>query len=209
MRVFIIFLSILTITACGHSQSNNSKGSKGIVGGPCEGCEAIYEYGERELQSEVVLPDYDREGQKIKIQGTVYHHDGKTPASDVILYVYHTDQSGQYTAEAGAQGWEKRHGSIRGWMKTGKDGKYAFYTLKPGVYPSRTEPAHIHITVKEPDKNEYYIDAYHFDEDPLLTPSRRRGMSDRGGSGILNLNKKGKVWTAKRDIILGKNIPNY
>jgi len=42
----------------------------------------------------------DFEGQKIKIQGTVYHHDGKTPASDVILYVYHTDQSGQYTAEA-------------------------------------------------------------------------------------------------------------
>ncbi len=45
--------------------------------------------------------------------------------------------------------------------------------LKPAAYPGRTDPAHIHITIKEPDKSEYYIDDFLFDDDPLLIEHER------------------------------------
>ena len=71
-------------------------------------------------------------------------------------------------------------------------------------------PAHIHPIVKEPDKNEYYIDEYVFDDDPLLTQERRSKLEDRGGSGIIHLARRGDgVWIGQRNITLGLNIPDY
>ena len=65
-------------------------------------------------------------------------------------------------------GWGERHGYIRGWVKTNERGEYKFYTLRPGAYPGRNNPEHIHITVKEPGMNEYFIDDYHFADDTIL-----------------------------------------
>ncbi len=189
--------------------SNTYAQSKQILGGPCEGCEAVYEYGDQLLSSETTLPDFHKKGPRLKITGTVYQKDGKTPAPNVILYVYHTDQSGHYAANTNAKGWEKRHGSIRGWLKTNSKGHYTFYTLRPGVYPSRTEPAHIHLTVKEPNKKEYYLDSYYFADDPLLSSKIRSRMRNRGGNGIIELRKEGGILMGERDIVLGENIPHY
>ena len=50
----------------------------------------------------------------------------------------------------------------------------------------RPEPEHIHLTVKEPGKNEYYLDDYLFEDDPILTDQKRKLLSNRGGSGIGN-----------------------
>ena len=105
-------------------------------------------------------------------------------------------------------GWARRHGYIRGWVKTDADGKYTFYTFRPVAYPNGREPEHIHITVKEPNKNEYYIDAFMFEDDPLLTSSARRSLPNRGGSGIVLPTVKKGILTVERDIILGLNIPN-
>ncbi len=180
-----------------------------LVGGRCEGCEAIFEYGDKLLNPIDTLPEFDSGAPKMLISGKVYQEDGKTPASDVILYVYHTNQKGVYPTKGNEKGWDRRHGYIRGWVKTGSDGSYKFYTTKPASYPSRTEPAHVHITVKEPDKNEYYIQSIEFDEDPLLTQAMRNRKRNRGGSGIIKLTEKNGMIFCQRDIILGLNIPNY
>ena len=71
------------------------------------------------------------------------------------------------------------------------------------------EPDHIHITVKEPDKNEYYIDEIVFDDDPLLTKDKRERLVNRAGSGIVKPKLKNEILMVHRDIILGLNIPNY
>ena len=127
----------------------------------------------------------------------------------MILYVYQTDATGRYTPAAGqVQG--KRHGRLRGWMKTGEDGRYEFRTIRPAPYPGQAIPAHIHPVVKEPDKNEYYLDEFVFDDDPLLTKEKRAELEGRGGSGVLKVTEDEKgVATGRRDIILGRNIPNY
>ena len=138
----------------------------------------------------------------------IYQKDGKTPASGVILYVYQTDATGRYTP-AGGQVHGKRHGRLRGWMKTGADGRYEFRTIRPAPYPGQAIPAHIHPVVKEPDKNEYYLDEFVFDDDPLLTKEKRAKLEDRGGSGVLKVTEEKGVATGRRDIILGRNIPDY
>lgn len=182
------------------------------VGGPCEGCEAIYESPVPfdRLPSLTKLPDASWVGKKpLGINGTVYKADGRTPAPDVVLYVYHTDETGHYRANAGARGWERRHGSLRGWMRTDANGHYKFVTLRPAPYPGHTDPAHIHITIKEPDLPEYYLDDFVFADDPLLTPAARQRLENRGGSGILTLKDVGSMYKAERAIYLGRNIPNY
>jgi protocatechuate 3,4-dioxygenase, beta subunit len=63
--------------------------------------------------------------------------------------------------------------------------------------------------VKEPDKNEYYMDDYLFDDDPLLTQEERLRQRQRGGNGIIKPEIKNGILHAKRDIILGKNVENY
>lgn len=213
MRATFIAICILVLQSSGCAQNvkNSNSSSTKRVGGGCEGCEAIYEspIPFAQLKSVDTLPDFNGPGPKVEISGIVYQSDGKTPAKDVVVYVYHTDQTGHYTPGPDAKGWEKRNGHIRGWVKTDQRGFYKFYTLKPGHYPNTNIPAHIHVVVKEPGKNEYYIDEYLFSGDPFLTPSEINRQEKRGGNGIISLESKSGMLHGKRNIILGLNIPNY
>ncbi|WFB62267.1 intradiol ring-cleavage dioxygenase [Sphingobacterium sp. WM] len=200
----ILILLTLTFTY----SSCKSQGLR-IVGGPCEGCEALYEYQDKILKSVDTLPEFDRNEPKMKITGIVYEKDGKTPAENVIIYIYHTNRKGVYQMRGDEIGWAKRHGYIRGWVKTGKDGKYTFYSFRPASYPDETEPEHIHITIKEPETNEYYLDEYFFADDPLLKAAFINKLPKRGGSGVVNPSFEAGMLTIKRDIILGMNIPDY
>lgn len=181
-----------------------------LVGGTCEGCEGVFEELPKQLHWETTIHKPGEPGEPLEISGTIFKADGKTPAPGVILYVYHTDAKGVYEPAPGAASWVKRHGHLRGWMKTDARGQYKFHTIKPAAYPGRRDPAHIHPTIKEPDKNEYYIDEYRFADDPLLTAQERAREEKRGGSGIITLTKNSQgVWIGRRDIVLGRNIPNY
>jgi len=203
----LLFALSYALSACGR-ESPPSKSESRLVGGPCEGCEAIFEYGDRPFHPVDTLPGFHQSGQKIKVTGAVYENDGRTPAEGVILYVYHTNQDGIYPTRSGKRA--SGHGYIREWLQTGKDGRYTFYTLKPGSYPSGTEPAHIHLIVLEPDGKYYWLGSYHFAGDPLLTEAERHPKAPRAGSpGLLDLKKKGDLWVGQRDIVLGSNIPDY
>ncbi|MBD0288939.1 MAG: hypothetical protein ICV79_26470, partial [Flavisolibacter sp.] len=215
MKHVLLILScaiLLHGTGCSQAPAQNENPSDNgkHVGSPCEGCEAIYECPTPFLQLRAVdtLPDFGEAGPKLMITGIVYHIDGRTPAKDVVIYIYHTDQTGHYSIKGGEIGWGRRHGYIRGWVKTDKEGRYTFYTLRPAAYPGRRDPQHIHVTVKEPDKNEYWIDEFVFADDPLLQQSSQR-MEQRGGSGIVQVVNKNGIGVAVRHIILGLNIPNY
>ena len=209
----IAMLCIPYISGCTQSAPDDrSSASTKPVGGRCEGCEAVFEYKSRNKPLSWIdtLPDFQEAGPKLEISGTIYKRDGKTPAKDVILYIYHTDQKGEYTANPNEQGWGKQHGSIRGWIKTNADGNYKFLTLRPGAYPTGGNPQHIHPIIKEPGVAEYWIDEYLFDDDPILTDTDRERQPGRGGSGIVRIKKgKNRMQVAHRDIILGLNVPGY
>jgi protocatechuate 3,4-dioxygenase, beta subunit len=201
----LFLVSVLQMN-CSQSQPKKDR----LVGDGCEGCEAALEYGKKKLTSVDTLPDFHEAGPKMEVSGTIFKSDGKTPAKDVILYIYHTDQKGEYPTRGDETGWGKRHGYIRGWIKTGADGKYKFYTLRPAAYPGRQNPEHIHPTIKEPGIQPYWIDEYLFDDDPILTQRERESQPGRGGKGIIKTTRNGNgMQVAKRDIILGLNVPGY
>ncbi|MBT8187234.1 MAG: intradiol ring-cleavage dioxygenase [Croceitalea sp.] len=180
------------------------------LGGPCEGCEAVYEYGTKELNALDTIIGFKINEPKLLLQGTVFQLDGTTPAEGVIIYAYHTNRDGLYPpSENSTTTWARRHGKHREWVKTGKDGHYAFYTFRPAAYPTHSDPEHIHLTIKEPGKKAYYIDEVIFEDDTLITPTYISKLEDRGGSGLVKPFFQNGMLTATRDIILGKNIPHY
>jgi protocatechuate 3,4-dioxygenase beta subunit len=203
-----IILLIFTIVSCkGQSNSNAEKNA----GGPCQDCEAVLDFNVLNPKPKATdtLPGFENNEPKIKITGNVFQKDGKTPAENILLYIYQTDRNGLYQPRKNPIGWEKTHGQYREWLKTGKDGKFTFYTFRPAPYPKVQEPEHIHIYVKEPNTIPYYIDSYFFESDPKLTSEKRQSQKNRGGSGIVKLKKKDGIWTANRNLILGLNIPDY
>lgn len=205
MRKSLLFLLLFVSISCNGQNNSPDK----IVGGPCEGCEAIFEYGKKRVTAIDTLPLFLETEPKLKITGQVFQNDGKSPASEVLVYIYHTNREGIYQTTGDENGWAKRHGFIRGWVKTDSEGKYTFYTFRPAAYPSRDEPEHIHITVKESGKSEYYLDEFVFADDPLLTNERKINLENRGGTGIVKPTIENGMLTIHRDLILGKNIPGY
>ncbi|MEQ8472338.1 MAG: intradiol ring-cleavage dioxygenase [Marinoscillum sp.] len=204
---FILLLSTILFSYCSSGQK---PATPVLIGGPCEGCEAILEYGDRALSSVDTLPGFGAEGQMIKVSGTIYKPDGKTPASGVILYVYHTDQNGLYTPDENTKGWGRRHGYLRGWVKTDASGYYTFYTLMPAGYPNRPDPSHIHYTILEPNGKYYYLESCLFEGDPRLTDQDRNPVSPRGGAGgLMKMKTRDDLMVGTRNVILGKNVPGY
>ncbi len=201
----IVIVLVAYVSGCSQTASNSDR----IVDRACEDCELMYEGMPGTLSATTNISGSAEPGEPMIITGTIFKKDGKTPASDVILYVYHTDKTGNYSPSKNQKDG-KRHGHLRGWIKTGADGKYSFTTIRPASYPNSKAPQHIHPIIKEPGVSHYWISEYLFDDDPNLTQEVRSKETQRGGDGIIHLTKNDKgVWTGKRDITLGMNVPNY
>ncbi|NNC94093.1 MAG: intradiol ring-cleavage dioxygenase [Chitinophagales bacterium] len=183
-----------------------------LIGGPCEGCEAIFEYeSEKELSnSDTSTGFFKAIAEKMIIHGTIFENDGKTPASNTILYYYHTDENGEYKNNKETGIWVQRHGELRGWIKTEEDGKYTIATQKPASYPNSRNPAHIHLTVLENNGNYYWIEDIYFVGDPYLSSHKIEAVAARTcDSGVIELKKINGILTGNRDNILGLNVPEY
>lgn len=195
---------------CNNISSSVSGHQEKQVGVPCDGCEIFYVDMPKQLSPIVQINPPGEPGEPLEMSGVIYHADQKTPAKDIILYVYHTNQKGYYEPSTDQNPESKRHGHLRGWMKTNADGAYKFKTIKPGVYPQRSPPAHIHPIIKEPGKSIYYIDEYVFKGEYKVDDAYKANEEKRGGSGIIELKKNSSgVWIGKRDLVLGLNIPQY
>jgi protocatechuate 3,4-dioxygenase beta subunit len=205
--LFLTVLAVSHFVLIGCSQSQSASDKK--AGGSCEDCQLMYEGMPGNLSWHTDLAGDNEPGEPLVISGTIFKRDGKTPASGVILYVYHTDHRGLYSPDPN-QTKAKRHGHLRGWVKTDELGRYQIKTIRPASYPDSRNPQHIHPIIKEPGYSHYWIDDFLFDDDPLLTDQEKAHQQKRGGPGIISLqmNDKG-VWIGKRDIILGLNIPGY
>lgn len=196
---------VLIVSGCAQS----TKKTERAVGGACEDCDMMVEGMPQNFTWQTTIADSDEPGERLLMRGTIFKADGKTPASGVILYVYHTDNKGKYTP-ATNQTDARRHGHLRGWIKTDAQGRYEFSTIRPAAYPNRKDPQHIHAIIKESETSLYWIDDFLFDDDPLLTEQTRSRQQNRGGSGIIKLAKNDRgTWMGKRDIILGMNVPGY
>ncbi|WP_248722918.1 hypothetical protein [Seonamhaeicola sp. ML3] len=166
----------------------------------------IYDFSEKTLNSVDTIPSFATQKNKLKITGTIYESDGVTPAKNVLLFIHQTDENGDFELKRHNK---KRYVHHRGWVRTNQDGQYTLYTFVPGSSIYGKEPKQILPIIKEPNKPEYKIETFLFDNDPLLTEKCREEVAKTDPQRILVLDKKEGLWIAKRDIILGKEIASY
>jgi protocatechuate 3,4-dioxygenase beta subunit len=135
-----------------------------------------------------VLSNETNKDEPMEISGTVFQADGKTPASNTLIYLYHTDFEGYY----GRKKDEHKHGRYRGWMLTDKEGRYSFKSIKPAPYPENRFAAHIHMTVTTAKTREDWIDSILFEGDRLISQQERNMAGKKGGFQPILLLEKGK-----------------
>lgn len=181
-----------------------------IVGQPCEGCEAVFDGLPRSPPKHARIAPIGEPGDPLSLCGTVTNAAGH-PQAGVIVYAYHADQSGLYPPATKPVGEAaRRHGRLRAWTRTDSRGRYLFHTIRPGSYPGRDTPEHIHLHVIEPGRATYYIDDAMFRDDPKLTPQQEQSLTQgRGGSGVATPERRNGKWFVRRDIVLGLGIPGY
>lgn len=169
-----------------QAQANTQQGLWGAADAPAQ------------LSWRTVITSPGEPGEPLVMSGRIFQPDGRTPAAGVMLYVYHADARGYYNQP------NKLPARLRGWMRTGADGRYEFRTIRPAPYPNADVPAHIHTTLAAPGYPEYWIDSYWFDGDPFITPAKLATLSGRGGfnSVVALLRGKDDVWYGRRDMRL-------
>jgi protocatechuate 3,4-dioxygenase beta subunit len=191
-----LVLWTLNQTACSRihalDRAKQSYPSTLSGGAPCGSCIAP-----ASLSWKIVIPPRREPGEPLDISGTIYQPDDVTPAEGIVLFVYHTDVTGYYNEQDDAS-----HPRLKGWMKTGADGRYEFRTIRPGAYPHRSTPAHIHAHLYGPGYSERSIDDFWFEGDPRINPKALSHAREQGSTPVIVAIKRGSdgVWRGVRDI---------
>src|SRR5687767_6168738 len=98
----------------------------------------------------------------------------RAPVGSVTVYAYQTDAKGLYRRKP----WG--HPRLRGWATTNAGGRYEFHTIKPGPYPLRRNPPHIHMTIAMPAQVEWWIPELRFADDAYLSGAEKKLEGQKG-----------------------------
>jgi catechol 1,2-dioxygenase len=143
------------------------------------------------------LADRGEKGVRIRVRGTVYGSDCRTPLRRALLDVWQADAEGHYH-DANEQY------RLRGQILTDERGRYEFETVRPGNYKMGEgwRPAHIHFTISSPDHEPLTTQLY-FRGDPYLTHDAcgPRCHSD-DPHRIVSLEMDGNLRAATFDVVL-------
>ncbi|MFI4898272.1 MAG: intradiol ring-cleavage dioxygenase [Phycisphaerales bacterium JB059] len=176
--------------ACGGGEPGGASGGSSGGGGvgealdPCEWCGA-QDVPEGELGAVMTIAGPEEPGDRMVLRGRVVEGHGVTPAAGVLVYAYHTDATGVYRREGQETGNGRRHGVLRGWLRTDPLGRYEIRSIRPAAYPLRSEPAHVHITLEYPGGAEDWIEPTMYEGDELLTAALVEADAEEGRFGAV------------------------
>jgi len=196
---------------CGETNSqrqnnaNENAANKDSCDGPDTDINCCFVGMPETLSNILNMADKNEPGERMIIKGKVFKEDGTSPHADVIIYAYHTDNSGYYSKKGNEKGIRKWHGHLYGWAKTDQEGRYEIHSIRPGRYPAGGSPAHIHSAIKEPGekKEPYYINDFVFKDDSLVDDNYVSSLRLKGGPGVVDVKKNEyDVWIGERDIVL-------
>ncbi len=151
-----------------------------------------------------VLVSDGEPGTPLVVRGRVFAADGRTPVEGATLHVYHTDARGLYSDWDG-KGKEPEP-RLKGWMKTDREGRYEFRTIRPASYPGTHRPQHVHAEVYGAGYAQRWIPEYWFADDPLVPPDKLAQYAGLGTFSPIVTPKRGAdgALVCVRDIKLDK-----
>lgn len=134
------------------------------------------------------------------LTGTIYQTDRKTPLADVLIESWQCDENEIYDNISDAY-------ILRGSVKTGKDGKYAFKTIVPVPYKdgSGWRPAHIHLRISSKSHQDLITQIY-FAGDPHIAKDSA-AASPQSINRILSIKKNvAGEQSINFDVVMGKTF---
>jgi protocatechuate 3,4-dioxygenase beta subunit len=134
----------------------------------------------------------DEPGEKLRIEGRVLGAPGCGPLAGAVVDVWHASADGRYYGLEANRPLRPEDYALRGRIRTGDDGRYAFETVLPGWYPvtrAWTRPRHIHYEVSHPSRKSLITQLYfegdpHHQTDRLIKPSLIIPLRPREGGGF-------------------------
>ncbi len=149
------------------------------------------------------LAPHGEPGERMVLRTRIEDASGK-PLSGVLVYAYHTNATGTYPKDAQQTGCFAWHGYLHAWTRTDASGEVEFRSIRPGTYPNRLEPAHVHLVLQFPGEKGFYVNAVVFSDDQLVTADYRRRERDPGGSGIVTPTRESGVWNVRHTLRLNR-----
>jgi len=140
---------------------------------------SIAHASQRSQPEHVVLVSEDEPGQTLIVRGTVYAPDGETPVAGVRLTIHNADSMGYYCMLPSPErdrtlprdncpDSPPNTARIRGSLTTDAQGRFEFHTIKPGAYPNRRNPAHIHFQASGAGYSSQWPPDLNFAGDPFI-----------------------------------------
>ena len=112
----------------------------------------------------LTIADAKEPGTRMVVSGRVLSQDRKTPAAGIRVGVYHADAKGDYGVHSTRSSFPPRRDSrLSGWLVTDAQGRFEVRTIRPGLYPGGSTPAHMHFILSE-----YRQVEMRFQDDPTL-----------------------------------------
>ncbi len=134
------------------------------------------------------------------LSGTIFKNDGKIPLPNVLIEAWQCDEHEHYDNTSDDY-------LLRGAVKTGRDGKYAFKTIVPVPYKDGDawRPAHVHMRISSSDSQDLITQIY-FKGDPHIEEDAA-AKSPQSFHRILKISKNSSNESfVKFDVVMGKTF---
>lgn len=120
-------------------------------------------------------------GTRLTVSGRVVGREDR-PVAGASIYVYHTDAKGEYVPNSNGGSDRPR---LFAYLRSDRQGRYSFTTIRPGSYPGSRNPGHIHFEVVAPGHQNRIYEIV-FEGDPFISAQfREEARQPLGGVAIV------------------------
>ena len=131
-------------------------------------------------QEKIGLANKSEPGTPVTIKGKLI---GNEAGSNLLIYVYHTDNRGWYSdtaAHVQMREGDRGHARLFGYLKSDANGQFEFTTIHPQGYPKSDLPQHIHLEVYNSAGTNLVVTELLFDDDARLKGDIRKSALQNG-----------------------------